>query len=303
MGNIQLLNIFYVITLLFFLFGVSMYIAYIFVFFKDKSFKIKTESKNIILKSWFLGLFIVAFFYTMYQLKTSGNFILTINVFLIGFSLMIMFYILPKIIVKNKRFIAYTLKEEMGQEIEAGILTDNLEIFKSNQERTSIDNSTTNNNTTINNNTAINVVTNYDIKIRENKDFKDGENFSREFDDKDYLKLKESAITDEILDLQSIDSLNFEEFNDFENFRREGTKTVLLKRGGRKKLKDRQYLLYILDKKFGGHFSKIEKDDLKKIKEVVIFINKHIIFKCEKCPDENEYNAKNFKDWLEKANK
>jgi hypothetical protein len=124
MENSQLLNLFYAITLLFFSFEVSMYLAYLVVFLKDKSFKVKTESKILVLKSWFVGLFIVASFFTMYQLKTSSNFILTIIVFLIGFTLMVMLYVLPKLIIKNKRFIADSLKTDMESDHEE-ILSDN----------------------------------------------------------------------------------------------------------------------------------------------------------------------------------
>ena len=126
MENIQLVNIFYAITLIFFLVHVSMYTANLLVFFKDRSFKVKTESKTIILNSWFLGLFTVAFFYTMYNLKTSGNFIITVIFFVLGFTLMAAFYILPQSIAKNKSFITDTLKEEMEPEIH----TDDIEDLK-----------------------------------------------------------------------------------------------------------------------------------------------------------------------------
>lgn len=103
-----------------------MYTANLLVFFKDRSFKVKTESKTIILNSWFLGLFTVAFFYTMYNLKTSGNFIITVIFFVLGFTLMAAFYILPQSIAKNKSFITDTLKEEMEPEIH----TDDIEDLK-----------------------------------------------------------------------------------------------------------------------------------------------------------------------------
>ncbi|WP_413998679.1 hypothetical protein ACMDB5_12960 [Flavobacterium sp. W1B] len=145
MENSQFLNLFYAITLLFFSFEVSMYLAYLVIFLKDKSFKVKIESKILVLKSWFLGLFIVASFYTMYQLKTSSNFSITIFVFLVGFTLMVMLYVLPKLIIKNKKFLVDTLKMKTVPVIEANIFTEKLEIFKSDHEAILEGNSITNN--------------------------------------------------------------------------------------------------------------------------------------------------------------
>lgn len=307
----------YFTSSLFFLYVLSVHLGPLLTFCIEKSFTIKIVSKENILKTWFFFLFILAFLYTNYMIKSGDKLeimsfsfkaseVKTIGA-AIGFIMMLMFYVLPKLIVKNKTFHFDTLMMKMEPVVEEDIFTEKLEIFKSDTERVSVNNSTTTvNNTTINNNIATNVVTSivYDIKIVGHKDFNNDDNVSRESNYKDYLKLKElETIKDEVLDLENIESLDIEEFNDLKNFRRDGNKTVLLKRGERKKLKDRLYLLSVLDKRYGGHFSRIEIDDLKKIKDVVFFINKHIIFKCEKCPDENEYNDKNFKDWLKKVNK
>lgn len=118
---------------------------------------------------------------------------------------------------------------------------------------------------------------------------------------KGVLNLNSSSV-DKInkVNLEDFNILELEVFKDSENFRIEGNKIVFLRIGGKKKMKDRKYLLSVLDKEFRGEFSQIDKDDLKRIKEVVSFINKNFDFKCEKRPQENDYNDKNFKDWLKK---
>lgn len=105
-------------------------------------------------------------------------------------------------------------------------------------------------------------------------------------------------VEEEILDFNNLQILDFDLFKDQASFRKEGNKIVLLKIGGKKKMKDRMYLLSVLNKELDGQFSQICRDDLKRIKKVVFFINKFIVFKCENYPDENNYSEKNFKDWL-----
>lgn len=113
------------------------------------------------------------------------------------------------------------------------------------------------------------------------------------------FNLKKSTLHEkDSLDLNELQILDLDVFQDSLNFRKEGNKIILLKIGGKKKMKDRRFLLSILDKEFENKFSQIEINDLKRIREVVLFINKHVLFRCEKYPHENDYNEKNFKDWL-----
>lgn len=102
----------------------------------------------------------------------------------------------------------------------------------------------------------------------------------------------------EKVDFNSLQILNLDLLKDQAIFRKEAYRTVYLKIGGKKKMKDRLYLISALDKELGGQFAEIDIDDLKRIKEVVLFINKFFVFKCENYPNENDYNQKNFKDWL-----
>ncbi len=105
-------------------------------------------------------------------------------------------------------------------------------------------------------------------------------------------------VKNEKVDFNNLKILNLDLFKDEAIFRIKENKIVYLKIGGKKRMKDRKYLMSALDKELNGQFAEIDKTDLNRIKEVVLFINKFFDFKCENYPDENAYNEKNFKDWL-----
>lgn len=138
MENSLLLNSFFVATLLFFLFVASLYLVSLIVFIKDKSFGIKTDNKIIILKSWFFALNIVVFFSMMYLMKTSNSIGFICLVFLIGFSFMMLLFILTIKILTNKRFITNNVADKTHQKISEETFEDFSKIPESINESVSL---------------------------------------------------------------------------------------------------------------------------------------------------------------------
>lgn len=124
----------YFISSLLFLYVLTVHLGQLLTFCIEKSFTIKIVNKENILKTWFFSLFILAFFYTNYMIKSvdkleimsfiiKAPYMKTIGA-VIGFVIMLILYIIPKMIVKNKSFIVESLRTDLESGHEA-ILSDN----------------------------------------------------------------------------------------------------------------------------------------------------------------------------------
>lgn len=131
----ETIHLLYLITSFLFLCGLlSMYLVPLLTFCIEQSFTIKIVSKENILKTWFLLLYILAFLYTMEMIELSDKFEIRSFVInatymktigaVIGFIIMLILYIIPKKIVKNKSFIVESLKTDL-ESYHAAILLDN----------------------------------------------------------------------------------------------------------------------------------------------------------------------------------
>ena len=124
----------YCTTSLFFLYGLSVHLVPLIKYGFEKSFTVKIVSKENILKTWFFLLFILAFFYTKHLIKSGDKFeIMSFTIkasnmktlgAVLGFIIMLILYIIPKKIVKNKSFIVESLRTDLKSVHEA-ILSDN----------------------------------------------------------------------------------------------------------------------------------------------------------------------------------
>lgn len=158
MANPDLVNLFYCIITLFFLFRIIQFIVEIILYYKDKSLGNKINTREIIVSTWLLLPFIIAYGLTILlvksckELKISGFIVYNdywmIFGFLIGLTFMISVFVITVNVKNGKRYVTATLN------------TDNLENLKSDHEADLMYNSTTNNDTTIN--TIIDVTNEYD---------------------------------------------------------------------------------------------------------------------------------------------
>ncbi len=111
MSIFNLIFLFKLLLSLFFLIETYFFSTQILPIVLDKSFgdtntviNSKINRKKVVAKSWFFLLFVISFFYGIYTIKSSENKYVNIFGFITGLILMLLFYYIPKRVVKNKYF-------------------------------------------------------------------------------------------------------------------------------------------------------------------------------------------------------